>query len=345
MAPNTRALGASGDTNTPGLINTVGGVSAGLDPPADPALEYLLFSVSFQAVKAGTFTFVPQLLSGSNYALYPVAVFPVAQVDPSQVSLVSDSIDITDPINHAPSGASKTVTTLEDTGYTFAAADFGFTDPNDTPPNSLLAVKITTLPAAGRLTDNGSSVTAGQFVSVADINSGKLVFTPAANANGTGCDSFTFQVQDNGGTAYGGVDLDPTPKTMTFNVTPVNDAAGVGWNRNGGDWLHGERSGHADHLDDHRQRRGQRESGRGDRPDHRQLPARAGRVVVRQHGHDHGDLERGHRDADLDRQRHGGQLPGGVAGGEVPEHQRQPQRGHADGELQGERRRGWTATC
>ena len=81
------------------------------------------------------------------------------------------------------------------------------------------------------------------------------------------------------------------------------------------------------------------------RPDHQQLPGRAGRAVVRQHGHDHGNLERGHRHADLDRQRHGGQLPGGVAGGEVPEHQRQSQRGHADGELQGERRRGWTATC
>ena len=36
----------------------------------------------------------------------------------------------------------------EDTPYTFAAADFGFTDPNDAPANSLAAVKITTLPAA-----------------------------------------------------------------------------------------------------------------------------------------------------------------------------------------------------
>ena len=152
-------------------------------PPAHPTLEYLLFSVSFQAVKTGTFTFAPQLLSGSSYALYPVAVFPVAQVDPSQVSLVSDSINIVST-NHAPVGANKSVTTLEDTGYTFAAADFGFSDPNDTPPNSLLAVKITTVPAAGSLTDNGSLVTAGQFVSVADINSGKLVFTPRPTPTG-----------------------------------------------------------------------------------------------------------------------------------------------------------------
>ena len=45
-----------------------------------------------------------------------------------------------------------------------------------------------------------------------------------ANANGAGYASFTFQVQDNGGTANGGVDLDASPNTMTVNVTAVNDA-------------------------------------------------------------------------------------------------------------------------
>ena len=34
-------------------------------------------------------------------------------------------------------------------------------------------------------------------------------------------------MQDNGGTANGGVDLDPTPNTITINVTPVNDAPTV----------------------------------------------------------------------------------------------------------------------
>ena len=126
-------------------------------------------------------------------------------------------------VNDAPLGANKTVTTLEDTSYTFAASDFGFTDPNDSPPNTLLAVEITTLPANGTLTDNGVAVTAGQFVSVSDITAGKLRFTPAANANGAGYASFTFQVQDDGGTANGGVDTDPSPKTMTVNVTSVNN--------------------------------------------------------------------------------------------------------------------------
>ncbi|MGO9111654.1 MAG: DUF4347 domain-containing protein, partial [Thermoguttaceae bacterium] len=125
-------------------------------------------------------------------------------------------------VNQAPAGANNSVTTLENTAYTFAAADFGFSDPNDSPSNALQAVKITTLPGTGTLCDNGVAVTAGQFVCVTDINNGKLVFTPVTNTKGTGYASFTFQVQDNGGTANGGVNLDPTPRTMTVNVTPVN---------------------------------------------------------------------------------------------------------------------------
>jgi VCBS repeat-containing protein len=127
-------------------------------------------------------------------------------------------------VNDAPVGANRTVTTNEDTAYTFATADFGFSDPNDTPANNLTAVKITTLPGAGSLTVSGVAVTAGQSVSVANINAGNLKFTPAANANGAGYASFTFQVQDDGGVANGGVDTDPTPRTMTVNVTAVNDA-------------------------------------------------------------------------------------------------------------------------
>lgn len=87
-----------------------------------------------------------------------------------------------------------------------------------------MAVKITTLPANGTLTDNGIAVTAGQYVTAADIASGKLVFTPAADANETGLANFTFQVQDNGGTANGGQDTDQSPNTITFDVTPVDDA-------------------------------------------------------------------------------------------------------------------------
>jgi hypothetical protein len=124
-------------------------------------------------------------------------------------------------VNDAPSGASNTVTMLEDGAYVFAAADFGFSDADG---NALAAVKISSVPAGGALTNNGVAISAGQSVSAADIAAGLLRFTPAPDANGSGYASFTFQVQDDGGTANGGVAVDPTARTMTVNVTAVNDA-------------------------------------------------------------------------------------------------------------------------
>src|SRR5204862_421109 len=107
-------------------------------------------------------------------------------------------------VNAPPAGTNNTVTTLEDTAYTFTASDFGFSDTSDSPRSEVRGVEIETMPGAGTLTDNGVAATAGQFVSVSDINSELLAVTPVANANGTGCARFTFQVEDNGGTANGG---------------------------------------------------------------------------------------------------------------------------------------------
>ncbi|GAB4291141.1 MAG: hypothetical protein Fur0025_26230 [Oscillatoriaceae cyanobacterium] len=51
--------------------------------------------------------------------------------------------------------------------------------------------------------------------------SGNLTYTPAANANGTS--TFQVKVQDNGGTANGGVDTS-VAQTFTITVNPINDA-------------------------------------------------------------------------------------------------------------------------
>ncbi|NJD06655.1 MAG: hypothetical protein FIA97_09175, partial [Methylococcaceae bacterium] len=135
--------------------------------------------------------------------------------------------DTVTTLNHAPSGADQTVSTAQNTDYALKVADFGFSDTQDSPANVFFAVKIATLPAQGTLLLNGTAVTAGQTVTVADISAGNLVFSPANGASGTAYASFTFQVQDDGGTANGGVDLDPTANTITVNVTvptPVNQA-------------------------------------------------------------------------------------------------------------------------
>ncbi len=86
------------------------------------------------------------------------------------------SITVQQP-NQPPVGTSHTATTLENVPYAFGVSDFGFSDPN-TPPNNFLAVKVTTLPTAGTITDNGTAVTAGQFVSVADVTAGELCRPP-----------------------------------------------------------------------------------------------------------------------------------------------------------------------
>ncbi|MBN9348414.1 MAG: autotransporter-associated beta strand repeat-containing protein [Devosia sp.] len=125
-------------------------------------------------------------------------------------------------INDAPTAADSTVGTLEDTTYVFATADFGFADLLD--GNSLKAVTIVTVPATGRLELNGAALAAGTIVDVADIIAGRLTYVPASNASGSPSGSFTFRVQDNGGTAYGGSDTSTAAYTMTLNVTAVNDA-------------------------------------------------------------------------------------------------------------------------
>ena len=126
-------------------------------------------------------------------------------------------------VNDPPTGTDGSVAAVEDSAFTFAATNFGLKDPSDTPANALLNVKINTLPAVGSLTDNGTAVTAGKIVPLADLTGGKLKFAPVANAYGANYASFTFQVQDNGGTANGGIDLDPTPNTLTINVAAVDD--------------------------------------------------------------------------------------------------------------------------
>ncbi|MEO8631277.1 MAG: Ig-like domain-containing protein, partial [Betaproteobacteria bacterium] len=122
------------------------------------------------------------------------------------------------PINHAPHASDGMVTALQDSSYAFGVSDFGFSDADDSPANSLLSVKINSLPTAGTLMNNGASVTAGQFVSLADINAGRFVFRPAAGVSGPGYASFAFQLQDDGGTAGGGVDLDAGVHVISINV-------------------------------------------------------------------------------------------------------------------------------
>jgi Ca2+-binding RTX toxin-like protein len=123
-------------------------------------------------------------------------------------------------VNDAPAGADGSVSISTAATKVFAASDFGFSDVDG---HALSAVRIATLPGSGTLELNGAPATAGQSVSAADLAAGHLVFTP----NGAGTASFTFQVQDDGGTANGGANLDPSANTFTITATVPGPAAGT----------------------------------------------------------------------------------------------------------------------
>ena len=128
------------------------------------------------------------------------------------------TVYVTD-VNEAPTAANETVTTTEDTAYTFTTTDFNFADQDQS--DALTVVKVESLPAAGQLLLNGVAVGINAEISVADIQAGLLTFESAGNANGDNYASFTFKVADSSGVysddAYG----------MTLDVTSVNDAPEV----------------------------------------------------------------------------------------------------------------------
>ena len=190
--------------------------------------------VAVSDLTAGNLQFVPNAnINGSPLSSFTFQVQDNGGADNGGVDLSVTpntlTINVTS-VNNPPVGTANTVTTNEDVSYQFAAADFGFGDPNDSPADGFKGVRISSLPLAGTLTINGLTVTQAQvtagtaFASLAAINGGNFRFTSATNANGPAYASFTFQVQDTGGVLNGGIDLDPTPRSMTVNVTPVNDA-------------------------------------------------------------------------------------------------------------------------
>ncbi|HYW14845.1 MAG TPA: tandem-95 repeat protein, partial [Allosphingosinicella sp.] len=149
-------------------------------------------------------------------------------------SVISVTVD---QVNDEPAGTDDGANAVATVPYVFLAMDFsdGFSDSID--GDSFAGVKITTLPAVGTLKLNGVAIAAGDTITLAQLDNGELTYdSPAAAANTQ--QTFTFQVQDDGGTANGGVDLDQSPNTFTLDVAPSDiapvldldsDGAGTGF--------------------------------------------------------------------------------------------------------------------
>lgn len=135
----------------------------------------------------------------------------------------STTVNIT-PVNDAPVGTDNTVSTLRDVDYTFTASNFGFSDIDG---DQFAAVTISSLPTAGTLYidadgdgkyDIGEEFSVSTSITIGTINAGNLKFHAGEGGSGSAYATFTFQVQDDGGTDNSGVDTDQSPNTMTVNV-------------------------------------------------------------------------------------------------------------------------------
>lgn len=181
-------------------------------------------SITKLQIDAGSFTYRPP----TNESASPMTSFTFRVQDDGgtansginlSVAAATMTINVL-PKNDAPSGTDKVITINEDTSHLFSAADFGFTDQFDNPNNIFISVLVS-LPSAGSLTFGGTPLPGSTTILAASLTT--LQYIPPLNASGSSTATFTFQVKDDGLTANGGVDLDPTPNIITFNVLPLND--------------------------------------------------------------------------------------------------------------------------
>jgi hypothetical protein len=171
-------------------------------------------SVTAAQLANGDLEYIPGLNgNGDAYAQFD---FRVEDSNGGTSALASTVFLNVTPVNDAPVGTDTTVVINEDNDHTFTTENFGFTDVDA--GDALRAVRIDTLPANGTLFLGANAVVAGDIITATQIANGLLGFVPDQHGNGAGYGTFTFSVQDLLGIPDG------TPKTLTLNVTPVNDA-------------------------------------------------------------------------------------------------------------------------
>jgi hypothetical protein len=163
-------------------------------------------------IDTGNLQFIPAAnANGSGYSHFEFQVSDGTSLSANTYTLTVNLL----PVNDAPTAADGTVLASEDVPYAFAAGDFNFADIDL--GDSLEAVRITTIPAVGRLTLNGTSLGPGAEIDLAEITAGNLRFTPDLNANGVGYARLGFQVSD-------GELFSADTYSLTVDVAPVDDA-------------------------------------------------------------------------------------------------------------------------
>lgn len=115
-------------------------------------------------------------------------------------------------VNDPPVAKDSSITTNEDTPYTFSSVDFDYTDVEN---DSAVSITIADLALnGGTLTYQNNPVVAPLTIPVGNLSD--LVYTPAQDQFGTGSALILFSVND--------ADAGTVIATMSLDVTPVNDA-------------------------------------------------------------------------------------------------------------------------
>ena len=125
-------------------------------------------------------------------------------------------------VNHAPVAQASSVTTNEDTTKTFALNDFLFTDAEGDPLASI-TISSLNLASGDMLRLSGTNVSVNNVIPASQIPN--LVYTPAANANGSARSTLTFSANDTGSGTVAA--------TMTIHVTAINDSPKITSNGGG----------------------------------------------------------------------------------------------------------------
>ncbi|GAB0057809.1 hypothetical protein SIID45300_02141 [Candidatus Magnetaquicoccaceae bacterium FCR-1] len=155
--------------------------------------------------------------SGSGYASIG---FSVSDGGLSSVSATL-AVNVT-AVNDAPTAENKSLTMDEDALLTLKIMDFGF---GDVDGDAMASVTVTTLTGAGTLwldadgdgvLDAGEGLSQGATVTVEQIKSNHLIFSPVDNESGTNYATIGFSVSDGARSS--------DSRTLTVDVTPVNDA-------------------------------------------------------------------------------------------------------------------------
>ncbi|WP_061038139.1 VCBS domain-containing protein [Vibrio coralliirubri] len=183
-----------------------------------PGQPHTMAGIGTLAIEAnGHYTFTPE---AGFTGKVPSMVYRVGDDggnpigDSSQNSL---SIEVTPPLQHAPTVTGQTVSTNEDITRTFTTSEFGYSDQDG---DTLQFVTISSIPSHGLLLLNGNAVTANQQITKADLDAGNLTFTPIINENGANYAQFTFTANDG--------HQNSANATMIVDVNAVNDAPIVG---------------------------------------------------------------------------------------------------------------------